>query len=46
MKWLLIFLCLVVLAARLWLRRLNLKPLAEHGHEVPEALLPEMEPGR
>jgi STE24 endopeptidase len=36
MKWLLLFLFLVILAARLWLRRLNLGHLARHGHEVPD----------
>jgi len=37
MKWLLLSAYMVVLAARLWLRRLNLNYLAEHGHEVPRA---------
>ena len=35
MKWLILFLFLLILAARLWLRRLNLQHLARHGHEVP-----------
>lgn len=36
MKWLLLILFIVVVAARLLLRRLNLRYLMEHGHEVPE----------
>lgn len=36
MKWILLLIYLVVLVARLWLRRLNLDHLARHGHEVPE----------
>ncbi len=35
MKWLILFLFLLTLAARLWLRRLNLAHLARYGHEVP-----------
>ena len=35
MKWLILFLFFLTLAARLWLRRLNLDHLARHGHEVP-----------
>ncbi len=35
MKWLILFIFLMILAARLWLRRLNLAHLARHGHEVP-----------
>lgn len=35
MKWLLLSLLLLVLCARLWLRRLNLLHLARHGYEVP-----------
>lgn len=37
MKWLILFSYLVVVAFRLWLRRLNLNHLARHGHEVPRA---------
>jgi len=37
MKWLIFIVYLLVLACRLWLRRLNLNHLARHGHEVPEA---------
>lgn len=37
MKWLLLLAYLVVMAFRLWLRRLNLDYLARHGHEVPRA---------
>lgn len=37
MKWLLLIMFLLVLAFRLWLRSLNLRHLARHGHEVPEA---------
>jgi STE24 endopeptidase len=35
MKWVLLLLYLLVLAFRLWLRRLNLRHLQQHGHEVP-----------
>jgi len=35
MKWLLLVLYLLFLAFRLWLRRLNLQYLKQHGHEVP-----------
>lgn len=35
MKWLLLTLYLAVLAARLWLRGLNLRHLRRHGDEVP-----------
>ena len=37
MKWLILFAYLIVMAFRLWLRRLNLDYLARHGHEVPRA---------
>jgi len=37
MKWLLLSIYLAVLAARLWLRRLNLDHLARHGRDVPPA---------
>ncbi len=36
MKTLLLLLFLLVLAGRLWLRHLNLRHLARHGHEIPE----------
>lgn len=36
MKWLLLFLFLLILVARLWLRRLNLYYLERHGHRVPD----------
>ena len=35
MKWVLLMTYLILLTFRLWLRRLNLGYLAEHGHEVP-----------
>lgn len=35
MKWLFVFLYLLVLACRLWLRHLNLKHLRMHGHRIP-----------
>jgi len=35
MKWFLLTVYLLVLACRLWLRRLNLQQLKAHGHEVP-----------
>jgi STE24 endopeptidase len=35
MPWLLLLLYLLVLAAQLWLRRLNLQSLRQHGHEIP-----------
>ena len=35
MKWFLLVLYLLFLAFRLWLRRLNLQYLKQHGHEVP-----------
>lgn len=35
MQWFLLFLYLFVFAVRLWLRRLNLRYLLRHGHEVP-----------
>ena len=37
MKWLILLAYLLVMALRLWLRRLNLNYLARHGHEVPRA---------
>ena len=37
MKWLILLAYLMVMAFRLWLRRLNLDYLARHGHEVPRA---------
>jgi len=37
MKWLILLSYLIVIALRLWLRRLNLDYLARHGHEVPRA---------
>ncbi|MCK4535947.1 MAG: M48 family metallopeptidase, partial [Desulfuromonadales bacterium] len=36
MKWLILSIFLVVLGARLWLRHLNLRHLACHGHEIPQ----------
>lgn len=35
MHWFLLSLFLLILAVRLWLRRLNLRHLAAHGHEIP-----------
>ena len=35
MKWLLLLLFLLVFAVQLWLRQLNLRYLARHGHETP-----------
>lgn len=35
MQWFILLLFLLVLACRLWLRHLNLRHLAQHGHEVP-----------
>ena len=43
MKWLILFLFLLILAARLWLRRLNLHHLARHGHEVPTGFAGEVD---
>lgn len=37
MKWLILSAYLIVLVFRLWLRRLNLQHLAQHGHEIPQA---------
>ena len=37
MKWLILLSYLMVMAFRLWLRRLNLEYLARHGHVVPRA---------
>jgi STE24 endopeptidase len=36
MKWLILILFLLVFFARMWLRRLNLRHLSRHGHEVPD----------
>jgi STE24 endopeptidase len=35
MKWLLLFLYLLIFACRLWLRYVNLRHLRQHGHKVP-----------
>jgi STE24 endopeptidase len=35
MPWLILFLFLLVLSGHLWLRQLNLRHLARHGHEIP-----------
>ncbi|MEJ2199041.1 MAG: M48 family metallopeptidase [Desulfuromonadales bacterium] len=37
MKWLILLSYLIVITFRLWLRRLNLNHLAQHGHQVPRA---------
>ncbi len=37
MKWLILLAYLIIITFRLWLRRLNLKHLAQHGHQVPRA---------
>jgi STE24 endopeptidase len=43
MKWLIFFLFLLTLAARLWLNSLNLAHLTRHGHEVPDGFRGEID---
>lgn len=45
MQWLILSIYIVVLIFRLWLRSLNLKHLARHGHEVPQAFVGHVDEG-